>query len=376
MYRLLLICLMAVVAFPCSWDYPIWIPRSKTADPLFRFIKHGKAGYIDAQGKVVMPPTFPAFGNYGWEFHDGLLEVSASDGKYADRTGKVVLNPGLHRGWDFSEGLAVAMRKGEDVWGYIDTTGKFAITPQFSTSPNGYVYPFSDGVAKVEVKGRFGFIDRAGTFVIPPQLLDATEFVDGMARVVMEGHCVYFPEGGCGIANPRFPGASRRDVSAMGPLPPCKFTYIDKSGTLITSQRFDSARDFSEGLAPVQAGKLWGFIDRTGLTVIPPKFEDARPFSSGLSRVLLGGKYGYADKIGTIVISPQFKEAESFSDGLAVVGDGAGRYWYINPGGQRSFPGDFAHASPFFKGLAHVQLSQDPETYAYIDTSGRAVFRY
>lgn len=377
MRRLFLAGIMAAPIFACSWDYPIWIPRSKSADPLYRFVKNEKAGYIDSQGRVVIPPNLPAFGNHGSEFHDGLLEVSVSDGKYFDRNGKLALDPGLDRGWDFSEGLAVAMRKGEKLWGYIDTTGNFAITPRFATAPNGYVYPFSDGLAMVEVKGLYGFIDRTGSFVIPPTLLDATGFADGMARVVSEGPCIYFREGPCGFADLRHPGVGRADRGKYGSLPGCRFTYINKGGTVVTKERFDRGRDFSEGLAPVKVGKLWGFIDRAGAMVIAPKFEDAEPFSSGLSRISVGGTYGYADKSGEVLISPQFKEAESFSAGVAVVGDKTGRYWYIDTQGKRSFAGEFALASPFFKGLAHVKLlARGPETHAYIDTNGREVFRY
>jgi hypothetical protein len=110
---------------------------------LYRFIKNGKAGYIDVKGNVVVPPSLPVYGNYGSEFHDGLLEIAISDGRYVDRSGKVVVDPGLLRGWDFSEGLAAAMRKGEKLWGYIDTSGRFAISPRFETAPNGYVHSFT-----------------------------------------------------------------------------------------------------------------------------------------------------------------------------------------------------------------------------------------
>lgn len=378
MYRLLLIAVISVAAFACEWDYSIWIPRTRSADPLYRFVQHGKAGYINAQGKIVIPPKLPGLGNFGSEFHDGLREISVSDGRYVDTSGKLVLDRGLYRGWDFSEGLAVAMRKGEDLWGYIDTTGKFAISPRFPAYPNGYVDSFSDGMAMVEVKGQFGFIDRTGTFVIPPQFIDATSFKDGMARVVVEGPCLYFPEGGCGPSNPRYPGVSvtDRDKSVTA-YPPCKFTYINKSGRIITEQRFDYGRDFSEGLAPVHLGKLWGFIDRTGSLVIPPKFEDAQPFSSGLTRIRVNDKYGYADKLGQIVITPQFKKAENFSEGLSVVGNGEDQYWYIDSQGQQTFQGKFALASPFFKGLAHVKLlSHNAKAFAYIDSKGHQVFRY
>jgi hypothetical protein len=151
---------------------------------LYRFVKNGKAGYIDGSGRVVIPPRLKSYGNYGSEFHDGRPEITVSDGRYVDRTGKLVIDTGLFRGWDFSEGLAVAMRKGENLWGYIDTSGEFAISARFASSPNDYVYPFSDGLAMIEAKGKFGYIDRAGDFVIEPKFLDGANFSDGLARVV------------------------------------------------------------------------------------------------------------------------------------------------------------------------------------------------
>jgi hypothetical protein len=80
---------------------------------------------------------------------------------------------------------------------------------------------------------------------------------------------------------------------------------------------FDFGRNFSEGLAPVQIGELWGFIDKSGSVVISAKFQDAEPYSSGLARVQEHSLYGYADKSGVIVVPAQYKYAESFSDGFA-----------------------------------------------------------
>lgn len=314
-----------------------------------------------------------------------MVEVGVFDGVYADRTGKIVLNKNLYRGWTFSEGLAVAMRKGENLWGYIDIRGEFAIPPQFATYPDGYVHPFSEGLAKIEIKRRFGYIDKTGKFAILPQLLDGEDFSDGMARVVMEGPCAFNPEGGCGFANPVFPGAEDRAPydpfgEARKQYPPCKFTYTDREGRIL-AQRYDSARDFSEGLAPVRVGSASGFIDKSGMLVIPPKFDDAEGFHEGLAKVKIKGLYGYADKNGIVVITPQFEEADSFSDGLAPVGDSRDRYWYIDQRGARAFKGDYLVASTFFKGLAHVRLLRsDPASpkalFAYIDTKGRRLFTY
>ena len=177
--------------------------------------------------------------------------------------------------------------------------------------------------------------------------------------------------------NPQVPGGIR----GKWDYPPCKFTYIDKTGRLITQARFDYARDFSEGLAPVRIGTSWGFIDKTGAVVIEPKFEDAEPFSSGLSRIRERDLYGYAGKSGSIKIIPRYEYAENFSEGFAVVSHSADRYFYIDTNGKRAIPGEFDAASPFFKGLAQVRLLPgDAEEvraeFAYIDTKGRRVFTF
>ena len=159
--------MIALPSSTCEWDYPIWIPRSATADPLYRFTKDHKAGYIDQTGKVAVPPVISFLGgNGGGEFHDGLLEIGVFDGVYVDTSGKKVIDKGLFRGWDFSEGLAVAMKKDGGTWGYINTKGEFAISPRFASSRMDYVWSFEGGFAKVEVAGKFGYIDHTGEFAI------------------------------------------------------------------------------------------------------------------------------------------------------------------------------------------------------------------
>jgi hypothetical protein len=84
-----------------------------------------------------------------------------------------------------------------------------------------------------------------------------------------------FSRWACGAVNPVSVGES-----SANKLPECKFTYVDKRGTVITHARFEAAHNFSEGLAPVRMGKLWGFIDKKGTIVISPRFEDAEPCHS------------------------------------------------------------------------------------------------
>jgi len=322
--------------------------------------------------------------NYEGEFHSGLLEVGVSDGVYVDRTGKRVIGGAFYRGWDFSEGLAAAMPKNLEKWGYINTKGEFAISPRFDTSPSGYVWPFEGGLAKIEVLKRIGYIDHSGDFVIPPRFLDGDSFHDGMARVIVDGPCTYFrisEESLCpdfGVV-----GVVTKDAISSK-WPSCKYTFTNEDGTLISDERYDYARPFSEGMAPVQIDEKWGYIDKKGSLVIAPTFKSAAPFSDGLALVSENGVYGYIDHTGKYVVTPHFKYAEDFAEGRAVVSDQESGFWYIDHNGRQVIEGKFSLASPFFKGLAHVKLRSQRDkdesiyegTFAYIDRNGRRVFCY
>ncbi|MCX5887855.1 MAG: WG repeat-containing protein [Deltaproteobacteria bacterium] len=65
-----------------------------------------------------------------------------------------------------------------------------------------------------------------------------------------------------------------------------------------TTCGFDSAREFSEGLAPLIVGGKFGFADQTGKLIIPASFSEARNFAEGLAPVGVGHREGYIDKTG------------------------------------------------------------------------------
>jgi len=88
--------------------------------------------------------------------------------------------------------------------------------------------------------------------------------------------------------------------------------YADRSGKVIIARSFQSARDFSEGLAPVRINDKWGFIDEKGTIRIRPSFEEAYPFSEGRAAIKVGDRWGFISRSGSIVISPQFTCVSGF----------------------------------------------------------------
>ncbi len=66
---------------------------------------------------------------------------------------------GTHGSFWFSEGLAPVRLKWK--WGCIDRSGKLVAEPQYD-----YTHGFSEGLAGVKLNGRWRFIDRSGTVLI------------------------------------------------------------------------------------------------------------------------------------------------------------------------------------------------------------------
>jgi hypothetical protein len=114
----------------CSWDYPIWIPRSPSADPYYRFIKNGY-GYMDTDGQILIPPSF----EYAEDFHDGRVVVGKKDGPfwYINEHGQRAFDGDCVVASPFFKGLAHVKVSGDrysqrGTFAYINTSGKQVFT--------------------------------------------------------------------------------------------------------------------------------------------------------------------------------------------------------------------------------------------------------
>ncbi len=88
----------------------------------------------------------------------------------------------------------------------------------------------------------------------------------------------------------------------------------------ITPQ-FDSATDFSEGLALVQIENGYRYIDPQGHTSIQPDFEATAlaPFSNGFAIAQIGTRYSCLNRQGKLLTHIQFDGISRFSEDLAAV---------------------------------------------------------
>lgn len=262
-------------------DYPFFINNriSVIEADSEEEMQSGKAGCLNAKGKLVIPAIFDfisyfddgvatakkdgrlvlidTMGNIVQQFPENIQSmyldgnhaiIHGSDGRAGlmRRTGQILLEPKYNGIDPFSDGIAAVQIESHELGvksAFIDTTGRFVFDRTF-----GFIRSFSEGYAAVEVNGKWGFIDRTGKQVIEPKYDDVKDFYNGLAIV--------------GVKD----GKSFR------------YGYIDRTGRIVIKVTYSDAGYFEYGLAPVKIGRKYGFIDRTGQVVIQPKYDNAFSF--------------------------------------------------------------------------------------------------
>jgi hypothetical protein len=158
-------------------------------------------GYIDYSGKLSIPFEFGYKAGTDFAMNRAIVSKGEyGDDKYMliDKTGKVLKNQlNLTCSVDFQtkstakgfvEGLLpvrLELPNQTTVFklngcGYIDMQGKVAIPPD----PNiRTAESFSEGLASVEIKGKWGYINKSGSIVIEPKFQEVSPFTNGLAYV-------------------------------------------------------------------------------------------------------------------------------------------------------------------------------------------------
>ncbi|MDR1378684.1 MAG: WG repeat-containing protein [Synergistaceae bacterium] len=264
---------------------------------------------------------------------------------------------------EFSEGLAAV--KSNDQWGYIDLTGRVAVSfeyrvpdvgpfsegvafvgdrfidvrgnPVFDGKTFEQASSFSEGLSAVQTNGQWGFIDPNGRFAIPSSYEGAGDFSGGMAPVKKDGLWGYIDIRGRMLIEPRFvrAGAFSRAGKAENYLAPVelegKIGYIDRSGRFVVRPTYDEGGRFSNALAPVCGSwnrNDWGYINAAGKEIIPRRFHGAGFFNDGLAPVATNARWGYIDLTGKLEIAALYDNARPFSEGAAAV-ERDGKWGYI-----------------------------------------------
>lgn len=225
---------------------------------LFKIVgKSGKYGFINSNGKVVIPPKFECVEN----FQEGLTAVFVG-GKwgYIDTLGNISIEPRFDRAYAFSEELALVFT--DTKCGYINETGEFVIQPQFTAG--GY---FSNGLVCVQNSSNtWSFINRESEVIIDK--IQTYEFECSY------GTCMEIPVYSSGMVN--------SNDNTLG-----KVYFYNTKGK---RKRFPSTvgYEFSDGVIYFKDNETnnTGYLDTKKKVIIEPKYKLGSNFINGNAWVI------------------------------------------------------------------------------------------
>lgn len=149
-------------------------------------------GFINKKGQWIIKPTI----DEPTEFKNGQCVITRN-GKlqYVDSIGATILTLPYSNVRDNSEGFGIVYSDNDSCF-FINKKGK-----KFSNLYFLRAHAFHEGLAAVEINGKWGFIDTTGKIVIEPKYYLVNDFSEGLASVSLKiaekGYMIdsYFIEG-------------------------------------------------------------------------------------------------------------------------------------------------------------------------------------
>jgi len=317
--------------------------QSYSQQHIAMFKKGAKWGFIDIKGNEIAKPQY----TYCRNFYGELAKVNKNT--FINIKGEVIkVEKRIINSHHCFEGLAAV--KSNILWGYMDINGKIVIPQKYNTVTdfnNGYAIvsnkegifiidkqgnekivksdfkiksfkKFSEEMAVINVKDKFGFLNTEGTIQIEPKYITVGHFENGVAWVRTRDNKVGFiDKKGAWVVEPKYISATNFDIkSGIAMVRTVNgWEYINMKGESIPikESNIESFKKFEDGVALAKSNGLWGYLSPDGNWMIKPQFDSfATSFFNDYARIKKNGKWGVINKKGEWVLQPEYKFLKPF----------------------------------------------------------------
>ncbi len=284
---------------------------------------------LDVQGKVLNGFGF-ADENLQWE-NGFWYQPFANSFRLIDADGRYVTGPsdGFVR-HTHQDGLAAAQSLSNNLYGYLDAKGQWAIEPRFNEAG-----PFANGVAKVQMPAT------------EKQTTPAADlWIDRSGQIVKNA--------GGAVLTSASAAPDEPELRAINGV----WGFADSSGKWLITPRFEDVRPFSNGLAPVKLKDRWGFVDLKGQMVVPAQWGAVTDYQSGIAAAyntdMPDEKVVWLDALGKPVqfAAPPPVEIRPEKDGLAAARTSGGLWGFVNAQRQWAIAPTYRQVTDFSGNVA------------------------
>ncbi len=320
-----------------------------------------RTGFIDKEGKVIIPPTYDSkYTNYyGFKYGVSWVRDPFSGGfKLINKNGEVLTNTLFTSVGNFKDSLCAVFV--DDAMGFVNNKGELVIECKYSGAQE-----FSEGlvcVKDLKENSAYGFLNKNGDVIHPFifQQQNPAYFYDGITVLIIKKDKVVIGKDGNIITTlPKdfdiYDHSEGLIIFSSKNGDEKKFGFLNTSGEIVIEPIYDYVEKFVNGFSIVGVGNKFGVIKKDGSLLLPIKFDhisgncadagifttvegvykfffncNGYPFSKNLLKFIYpadGGKYwpyssindkmGYINNEGNYVTGDIFNYASSFSDGVA-----------------------------------------------------------
>ena len=301
-------------------------------DGLMRAMKNGYSVVVTEKGKI-LPGEYLRIN----EFKEDLSSVKSKDNKcgFIDRNGKIVIPFEYEDAGNFSEGFAPVKKDGK--WGYISRSGELKIPFEFDEASD-----FSEEYAVVSQNGKAGFIDKNG--------VSPTGFIFDSAKPFRYDIAVVKNGDENHVINKKWETiyVSKSHVSPFHigenviSLRYFVFPPLVKNGKIILRES-DADKVFtpvSGSLILFKKNNKYGAIDTDGNSVVQAKFDNLNDVTKDKSYIKI----------------KETRDKETPSDKDVLPYNENGKYGLVDPKAIKKIESaDFYRICSFVDGFAHVE---------------------
>ena len=233
-------------------------------------VSKGKYGYINAQGKFIIPAIYTTLYTAGSGYY--FAENAEKKNGLLDSLGRVVIPFDKHSLRNVGGDLfSIDKSPNADV----STYNLFSVKTNklVSSFPFEQIGQFSDGLLRVKLAGKNGYVNKEGKLVISSVYDD----VDNLPHPFDNVFSQYLPQDFHDQADGDDPGEiAEEDYVSV-------YCYTESQTLNLAPIYPTSLGDFSGGLANVAIGEKVGSIDKNGKIIVPIIYDFITPFRNGLA---------------------------------------------------------------------------------------------
>lgn len=267
---------------------------------------NNKIGYIDNQGKIVIPLVY----DYAEPFNGRLAKVSSNGKtKYIDQNNKQVIPVFLDQddNFEYSPHKHLIVVKTDGKYGLYDDYGKTLLEPNYQSieiiddfiqAKKGNKYQIFDFNLKSIFNQTF---DELKWFDIEDTDTQSVNWVspgETLGAIGNDGKYLVITSKGK-ILLSELPYQIKGITEGLLIIKQNeKYGYMDKDSNIIIPLEYDGALGFNDGFAVVLRNKLMGVIDKSNNIILPIEYDYIENYGKGIFHVVKNNKEFYTDKTG------------------------------------------------------------------------------